>query len=153
MEYRGRGARVVLVVGLTALISLFAGACGGDDESTLEVDLEDITETPTHLEDDDVWVVRDESGQAHAFYEISSYGCPLQLLGQPNENFPDAVLWDNCAGAYYDRNGVKLFGPGPPDLDVYAVEQTDSELIIDLEEITCTPAAREPCPTEPRFDD
>lgn len=83
-----------------------------------------------------VFLVRDASGQLHAFIgEDPRNGCALEWLPERPELQQRAVFHDTCHGSVYDRQGHVVGGPSPWNLNELATETGDGKVYVDPQRI------------------
>ncbi|MPZ23765.1 MAG: hypothetical protein GEU28_09505 [Dehalococcoidia bacterium] len=148
------GLRYAAGFALSFVVTAFGFlACGDGEDAQLEIPLDEITETPARYGEDDQVVVVMSEGEPRAYWHINAWGCRYFFLEAPRPRLPNSVFRDGCSGSTYDRAGNHIFGPSEEPLDRFEAEIDGEDFVIDLDNIVCEPADREPCPSEHRFPD
>jgi nitrite reductase/ring-hydroxylating ferredoxin subunit len=109
-----------------------------------------------------VWLVRRDDGTADAYYSRDPRtGCYLPW--RADFTFEGRAGWfrDPCHGSTYDMEGTVVFGPAVRNVDEFDTEVTETEVIVDLEQIrlgdcrTVDAEEHVPCsePGNPRYED
>jgi Rieske Fe-S protein len=111
----------------------------GDRDVTVEAGL--VTDyavgEPVFFQQGRFWLVRQPDGSFVAFSAADSFrGCTV--VWQSDRRYVDPrdrvekQGWyrDPCHGSIYDRDGTKVFGPSPRDLDTYPVTVIGRQIIV-----------------------
>jgi hypothetical protein len=150
------GLLVVFVVGgflLFQCVWLYAGSTPPPTlevpRAELQVDVPKLFPLPSLGSDGTqthgVWVTLREDGSALALLSrdprtrcFASFRPSMTLDGLTG------VYREGCHGSTYDRNGQRVFGPSPRDLDRYRVETTERIVIVHLEDLLVAPTSTPP---------